>query len=431
MRKVALSILVFVACWTVAAAQITRQVQEVVTLSEERTFYLNGGLRSVAGGHAKVVVPIDLPENTVSWLYSFSTAAGSSGIKNLNLALQVGSILLDPTVTMAKIISAVKVPAGSSAINVYLLDEKNRKGFEDSWEVYGTNYTYIQDGSTLTTKQGVVKVTDQTQGRWYLGIHNPSSLEAVNVTIEVSAIVKAEQYVDEWRPDKLVLLKDGCVRGFRSGLPGADIVCDCAVQQLAAQLTPSQWASKGTDQIAYGNALIEDCYAKTGQTALQAAEDVAKRGQKDIDAGIRAASSAALLADFAGAGRQMNEAIARIEAGELQTFYGDVQMAQLYNTAALYALLNNQPAAADVHLRKALAHNSQDMHVWKIIGLYHLVVGDADKARPVLLRYKPKDRLPNGRKWADDIAEFLHALEQNGITSPLFDEAREWLKIKR
>lgn len=430
MKKAGLFLLIGVACLGTMAAQVTHQVQEVVTLSDERTFYLNGGVRSVAGGYAKAVIPVDLPDNTVSWLYSFSTAAGTSGIKNLNLALQVGSLLLDPSVTMARIISAVKVPTGSSAIHVYLLDEKNKKAFEDSWEVYGSNYTFVEEGSTQTTKQGVVKITEKNRGRWYLGIYNPSALEAVNVTIEVSAIVQSEVYVDEWRADNLTLIQDACKRGFQSGLSGADAVCACFVQKMAAQVTPSQWAQLGTGQVALKNALIDDCYQATGNTTLKAAEDIAQRGQKEIDALISAASASALMQDFPTAGRQLQDAVARIEAGALQGFYGTAQMTRIYNTAAWYALLNNQIDPANTLLRKGMTHSDQDMYLWKTTALYHLLKGDEEKARAAFARYKTKDRLPDGKKWNDAVAEDLLTLERNGISHQLFAAAREWLKIK-
>ncbi|GGB65819.1 hypothetical protein GCM10007424_02190 [Flavobacterium suaedae] len=166
--------------------------QEVIKKSyqiiEPRSIYLNGGMRSEFGGKSRTYIKIDLPPNTVEWYYSFSTSTGKSGIKNLNLALQLSSLLFDYSGITSKIASKVKVPEGSSSLDVYLCDIENIDLFYKKVDNNGGIYRYIREGTVENTKQAVVQINDVTTNTWYLGLKNPSSFDGVNVSIEVVAI---------------------------------------------------------------------------------------------------------------------------------------------------------------------------------------------------------------------------------------------------
>jgi hypothetical protein len=123
-KPLSLSILfVFFATNIFSQYYITEKI--TTTIIQERSIYLNGGLRASAGGKSRISIPIDLPENTVEWYYSFSTSPGESGTKNLNLALQLSSFLVDYTGTTSQLMTKVKVPIGSNSIDIYLLSQEN------------------------------------------------------------------------------------------------------------------------------------------------------------------------------------------------------------------------------------------------------------------------------------------------------------------
>ncbi|WP_299121991.1 hypothetical protein [uncultured Tenacibaculum sp.] len=154
---------------------------------ETRDLYINGGARSHFGGKSRVYIKIDLPKNTDHWYYSFSTSAGKGGTKNLNLAIQLAGLLADPSGFSSNILTAIKIPQGSASVDVYLLDNFNKNAF-----INKTRYQYYTEGMVENTKQAAVRIDDVKTGTYYLGIKNPSTLNGLNISIEVVAIVKTE-----------------------------------------------------------------------------------------------------------------------------------------------------------------------------------------------------------------------------------------------
>ncbi len=155
-----------------------------------RNIYLNGGMRTAFGGKSRTFLKIDLPPNTVQWYYSFSTSKGKSGIKNLNLALQLSSLFSGSGAISSTAMSSIKVPPGSGSIDIYLCDRKNIDLFQDKIDNKGGTFYHIIEGTVENTKQAVVQINDVKTNTWYLGIKNPSSLDGINISIEVVAITE-------------------------------------------------------------------------------------------------------------------------------------------------------------------------------------------------------------------------------------------------
>lgn len=166
---------------------------EAIQLIEPRGIYLNGGLRASFGGKSRTYIKVDLPPNTVKWYYSFSTERGESGTQNLNLAIQLSSMMAAGSVGSTAInLSGVEVPAGSASIDVYLCDRANIDAFVDKVDNDGGTFYYTMEGTTKNTRQAIVEVDDVTSGTIYLGLKNPSMNDGVNISIEVVAIVAKE-----------------------------------------------------------------------------------------------------------------------------------------------------------------------------------------------------------------------------------------------
>jgi hypothetical protein len=161
---------------------------------------LNGGVRAAFGSGfgatSRVAIPINLPENTVEWYYSFTTTNGGSGGFNnaLKLAVQVGSIVSNlSTAGIASIftrglsqsaVNSIEVPNGSMAVNTYLLDVEYLNPFIQKKE-----FSYYESESSLQSTQSLVRINKFTKGKFYLGLQNISSTSAVEVQVEVVAIV--------------------------------------------------------------------------------------------------------------------------------------------------------------------------------------------------------------------------------------------------
>ncbi|MEM6720407.1 MAG: hypothetical protein AAF611_13865 [Bacteroidota bacterium] len=165
---------------------ISYEAQEIV---KTRSIYLNGGIRSQFGGKSRTYIKIDLPPNTVKWYYSFSTKKGRSGVKNLNLALQLSAMIIDPSTLTSQLASQLQIPSGSSSVDIYLLDRDNKDIFIKKGDNEGQELYYYEEGTVKNTKSAIVEIDDINSGTLYLGLKNPSSSSGVNISIEVAAVV--------------------------------------------------------------------------------------------------------------------------------------------------------------------------------------------------------------------------------------------------
>lgn len=193
-RKLVIS-LFFISIIQLSFGQEFEIVRETKKLIESRDIYLNGGTRAEFGGKSRTSIKIDLPPNTVEWYYSFTTTQGENGIQNLNLAMQLSRMLIDPSGLSAVAISKVKVPEGVAAADIYLLDQRNVNLFLQKVELNGGTFQYYPEGLVENTKQAVVKVDDIKRGTWYLALKNPSSMNGININIEVVAITETRKVI--------------------------------------------------------------------------------------------------------------------------------------------------------------------------------------------------------------------------------------------
>lgn len=166
--------------------------REALQLIENRALYLNGGLNATFGGNSRAFIKIDLPPNTVEWYYTFSTSQGKSGTKNLTLAIQLASMLADPTGLSSKAVSAFSIPNGETSADIFLLNQANLKGFREKYDQNGGTFSFISEGTVQNVKQAVVKIDDVKSGTWYLGLRNPSTTTGLNLNIEVVAITETK-----------------------------------------------------------------------------------------------------------------------------------------------------------------------------------------------------------------------------------------------
>lgn len=203
--KLTLFALILISVGSSGISQTIVKSKIVSPVIQQRLIALNGGARSSVGGKSRVPLKIDLPVNTLSWYYSFSTAPGMSGTANLNLAVQLATLAMDPTFTSSSMIDAIKVPVGSGSIDAYLLDQNNADLFMSKVDNDGGQFQYFREGSILNTKQGVVEIDEIRTGTVYLGLKNPSTFDGINVTIEVVAIQEIVQPLTDEQIQALAL----------------------------------------------------------------------------------------------------------------------------------------------------------------------------------------------------------------------------------
>ena len=128
------------------------------------------------GGNKRIIIPIELPKNTVSWYFSVISIGKTSEAINLGVQLSVTGFNFEN----------VKLPEGSAYFDVFLMDQKNKGLFEDKEE----DFEYIEAGSRKNLKEGKFEINDHNSGTWYLGFRNPKKFRAVEVSVEIVALIK-------------------------------------------------------------------------------------------------------------------------------------------------------------------------------------------------------------------------------------------------
>lgn len=200
MKKKLVITLFFISIIQFSFGQEFEIVRETKKLIDSRDIYLNGGMRAEFGGKSRISIKIDLPPNTVEWYYSFTTTEGENGTANLNLAMQLSRMLVDPSGLSSIATSRIKVPEGAAAADIYLLDQRNMNLFLQKVDLNGGAFLQYPEGMVQNTKQAIVKVDDIKRGTWYLGLKNPSAMNGININIEVVAITETRKVIA--KPEK-------------------------------------------------------------------------------------------------------------------------------------------------------------------------------------------------------------------------------------
>jgi tetratricopeptide (TPR) repeat protein len=162
------------------------QTYSTSTIIERRSYTLNGGARASVGGRSRVAIKIDLPRNTRKWYYSFTTTPGEDGTKLLNLGVQVAAALYTGGMTTLAS-KSIEVPPGSSSVDAYVISPQYYDAFINKQE---PNWQYFRDISLENSKQAVQTVEPKYGNSFYLGLRNPSAFSAINIIIEVVAVVE-------------------------------------------------------------------------------------------------------------------------------------------------------------------------------------------------------------------------------------------------
>lgn len=410
-----------------------------IDIVSTRSLYINSGSNaSLGSGKSRVDVAVNLPPNTIEWYYSFSTSTEAKGTKNLNLALQLGAMLLDPTGITNSVISNVKVPQGSSIVDVYLLDFNNRNAFINKVDLNGGSYQYYPAQSTMNTMQGAIRVTGFNKGTYFLGLKNPKTFDGVNVTIEVTAIVREEIYIDEWTEESKALIMSNCMEEFNTEEDGKKEVCDCIQERLLQRYRPSQIASmEENEQSSLSDLLFEECYEKTGNYKLKEAEQEYKRAQKALQEAIKnktttctrmleEADAYSFTNDFSKSNELYKSVL---ELNDLEPKI-EINYCIVYNNMGWNSLLLGDYASSKEFLTQALSYGNDNMFVWMNLAHYNLLNNNYYEAEKIYSKYKRKESFSDGSKWYQVVGDDLKKFESRGLGNQNFAKVRDLLKIK-
>lgn len=174
-----------------------RLVEKLETTAiQNDKFYLNSRSNAfVKGGKNRVVIPVQLPENTQEWYYVFTASRTDEGVQNtlktFNLAAAL-TTFIDKDKDLKSSVGSLAAPPGADICDVYVLDEANARLFTEK-----EDFTYQMNASRENYKSGIVRVADTKNKTVYIGLQNADNLHGLHVAVEVVAIVKSSEEIQE------------------------------------------------------------------------------------------------------------------------------------------------------------------------------------------------------------------------------------------
>lgn len=183
------------------------------TLKEKLLFSkqakINSGSRSYMGGKSRVIYYVPKQnDNVESIIISYSTSNASSPI-NLNTAVEASKLIASyysggvSSVALSlipqRIKNELKIPVGVAPVDIYLMPNENinLRKFRDK-----VTFSFYKIGSTENSKNGKIIVPDYLAKKGFcIGIINPSSYNAVNLSIEALGLYKEKV---EFNEDEIV-----------------------------------------------------------------------------------------------------------------------------------------------------------------------------------------------------------------------------------
>jgi hypothetical protein len=179
-------IIVLIVIIPAKAQKTASPTYKVIPLTTKETFTLNSGGRALIGGKSRIPLLVELPPNTVEWYYAIVTTPEKAPPPAIGLADQLIKYLT-PSGIASTFVSSLITQSGSGTCDVYLFaDQNNLNTFLSK---RGQAHC-LMSGTRENFSQGAVEIRDAVQGNYFLGLRNPSGLAAVQITIEVCAIVR-------------------------------------------------------------------------------------------------------------------------------------------------------------------------------------------------------------------------------------------------
>lgn len=422
MKQFIILVLLFV--YGISSAQSTRNVHKVVTLHEEHNFYLNSKMR--LGGKTRNSIKIDLPKNTIQWYYVFTTTLNETETnntkKNIKLTTQLAKLLTNVAVnsniidlSSSAAFQVIK-PTGASVIDVYLTDHNGYNHFHEK-DILGM-WTYsnpgsYKEGSRENARDGIVSINDLKRGTAYLCFKNPSPLEGILVTLEVSAIVLEEEYVDVWTNESKEDLSTLCMQDFYNKDAAARQVCNCFVDKITGAYTPSSFHKKTKDQKGqYAKESINNCFDETGNSGIKNVSNRLRELNEEITGLIH-------IKDYENLILKYEEVLSL-----------GVENDDIYNSLGWFCILTKKFDQAKGYLTKGLSKNPSNLYLQGNLAHYFLLTDNYHNAEEIYLRYK-KEKMQKKVRWEDAISDDFVLFEQLGINCPDYDKIRKLLKIKK
>jgi hypothetical protein len=283
MKKFEYTFLLAISCLNIAFSQQNRQFDtafSIVTLSPPQSFYLDSRIISQISGRSRLTMPVQLPQGTVRWYYSFAAMESKNEPMDwVSLAAQLTK-LVDETGISGAVISRVVKPTGTASCDIYVLDTEGGAPFDaktdDKWQ-------YDKNTSRQNMTGGIVEAYI-SKPNFTIGLSNPSLKSGINVRIEISAVVahltpiynanrqkKDASSESAWTGSQREHLFQQFQSSFEGKLtPSVSEVSMCMLAKVMKNFTPQEFETKAKgEQDVLFSWMKSDCYKDTKNEDLE------------------------------------------------------------------------------------------------------------------------------------------------------------------
>lgn len=178
----------------------TTQIQTTHILKTEAIqvdkFYINSASNALLkGGKNRIILPIQLPENTQEWYYRFTASRNEEDIhetlQTFSLAGELTTYIKSEN-PLKNAVNSLTTPPGADICDIYIFDENNAKLFKEK-----EDFDYEFGASRENYKSGIVVVKNKIENAIYIGLRNTDNLYGIHVAIEIVAIVNTKHQIEE------------------------------------------------------------------------------------------------------------------------------------------------------------------------------------------------------------------------------------------
>lgn len=395
----------------------------VVTIAPAQSFYLDSRLMSNLNGRSRVTIPVNLPEGTVRWYYSFAASESKNEpLEWVGLAGQLTK-LYDRTGIASEMINRLVKPAGTTVCDIFVLNTEGSLFFENKED---DKFIVDKDFSRQNMTGGIVEVWVKNR-RPVLGLSNPSIKTGINVKIEISAVVSKSKptiptFLKEttWNKNQkedLWIKMSYAFDGKKNSQ--TDAVTLCAIDSFAHHYTFQEYALMTESEKSYKlMSKVEACFLASGNQNLgiEMGEVAALKMQRDT-------------LERAGNFTEMLRISKKIMDFGYPSVSNRLKLARAY-------ILNNKSNEAIEILNPMLRSMPDDWAINLNLAHAYLFNNQYDRAEKLYLKYKDKSIVTangvwqEGVSWEQMVSNDFKFFIQNKIFNSQFDNIKKKLKIR-
>ena len=388
----------------------------VVTIAPAQSFYLDSRLMSNLNGRSRLTIPVNLPEGTVRWYYSFAASESKNEpLEWVGLAGQLTK-LYDKTGIASEVINRLVKPAGTTVCDIFVLNTEGSLFFENKED---DKVIFDKDFSRQNMTGGIVEVWVKNK-RPVLGLSNPSIKTGINVKIEISAVVSKS------KPSNLIFLKETTWNKAQKeelwskmsyAFDGkknnqTDAVTLCAIDSFAHHYTFQEYALMTESEKNYKlMSKIEACFKASGNQNLgiEMGEVAALKMQRNT-------------LEQAGNFTEMLQVSKKIMDFGYPSVSNRLKLARAY-------ILNGKSNEALEILNSMLRSMPDDWALNLNLAHAYLFNNQYDRAEKLYLKYKNSSNT-EGVLWEQLVSVDFKFFIKNKIFNSRFDNIKKKLKIK-